>query len=67
MTKTPENSLELRIAFVLQDKFTLAAFSGFIDALRLAADDAAKSRQIRVGWSVYSLKGARFTPVAVCL
>ncbi|UPA27722.1 GlxA family transcriptional regulator [Shinella oryzae] len=59
MTKTPENSLELRIAFVLQDKFTLAAFSGFIDALRLAADDAAKSRQIRVGWSVYSLKGGQ--------
>jgi transcriptional regulator GlxA family with amidase domain len=57
--KTPENSLELRIAFVLQDKFTLAAFSGFIDALRLAADDAAKSRQIRVGWSVYSLKGGQ--------
>lgn len=45
---------ELRVAFVLQDKFTLAAFSGFLDALRLAADDAAKSRQIRVAWEVYA-------------
>lgn len=54
---TQDSSLELRIAFVLQSKFTLAAFSGFIDALRLAADDAAKSRQIRVGWEVYSLAG----------
>ncbi|MCS4245451.1 transcriptional regulator GlxA family with amidase domain [Rhizobium sp. BIGb0125] len=57
MMKVQENSFELRIAFILQNKFTLAAFSGFIDALRLAADDAAKSRQIRVGWEVYSLAG----------
>lgn len=57
MVKVQENSFELRIAFILQNKFTLAAFSGFIDALRLAADDAAKSRQIRVGWEVYSLAG----------
>jgi transcriptional regulator GlxA family with amidase domain len=57
MEKTRENGFELRIAFILQNKFTLAAFSGFIDALRLAADDAAKSRQIRVGWDVYSLAG----------
>lgn len=57
MAQVRENSFELRIAFILQNKFTLAAFSGFIDALRLAADDAAKSRQIRVGWEVYSLAG----------
>lgn len=57
MAQVRENSFELRIAFILQNKFTLAAFSGFIDALRLAADDAAKSRQIRVGWEVHSLAG----------
>lgn len=45
---------ELSIALILQDKFTIAAFSGFIDALRLAADDAAKSRQIRVAWKVFA-------------
>jgi transcriptional regulator GlxA family with amidase domain len=59
MGTAPESSFELRIAFILQNKFTLAAFSGFIDALRLAADDAAKSRQIRVGWDVYSLTGGQ--------
>ncbi len=59
MPKAQEKGFELRIAFILQNKFTLAAFSGFIDALRLAADDAAKSRQIRVGWEVYSLTGGQ--------
>ncbi len=49
--------VELRVAFILQDRFTLAAFSGFIDALRLAADDAARSRQIRVTWEIYSSIG----------
>jgi transcriptional regulator GlxA family with amidase domain len=59
MVRAQERGFELRIAFILQSKFTLAAFSGFIDALRLAADDAAKSRQIRVGWEVYSLTGGQ--------
>ncbi|WP_134725807.1 GlxA family transcriptional regulator [Paracoccus luteus] len=46
---------DFRIALILQDKFTLAAFSGFMDVLRLAADDAAKSRQNRISWEVYGL------------
>lgn len=46
---------EIRIALILLDKFTLAAFSGFMDVLRLAADDAAKSRQNRISWQVYGL------------
>lgn len=44
----------LRIGFVLLDKFTLAAFSGLIDALRLAADHGGRSRQLHAGWSVMS-------------
>ena len=46
---------EIRIAMILLDKFTLAAFAGFMDVLRLAADDAAKSRQNRISWEVYGL------------
>lgn len=45
---------DLRIGFLLLNKITLAAFSGLIDALRLAADDGGKSRQIRIGWHVMS-------------
>jgi transcriptional regulator GlxA family with amidase domain len=36
----------------LQPEFTLLAFSGFVDALRLAADERDGSRQIRCSWSI---------------
>jgi len=36
----------LRVGFVLTPRFTLTAFAGFIDALRLAADEGDRSRQI---------------------
>ncbi|TKT69461.1 GlxA family transcriptional regulator [Aquamicrobium sp. LC103] len=42
----------LSVGFVLLDKFTLAAFGGLIDALRLAADDGGNSRQIHAAWTV---------------
>ena len=42
----------LRVGFVLVPRFTLTAFAGFIDAVRLAADDADKSRQIDCHWAV---------------
>ncbi|MDX6806252.1 GlxA family transcriptional regulator [Terrihabitans rhizophilus] len=42
----------LRVGFVLLDKFTLAAFAGLIDALRLAADDGGQSRQIHATWRI---------------
>ncbi len=45
-------SQALRVGFVLIDKFTLNAFAGFIDALRLAADRGARSRQIHCGWEI---------------
>ena len=42
----------LKIGFVLLDKFTLTAFSTFIDAIRLAADRGGRSRQIHCAWSI---------------
>lgn len=47
----------LRIGFVLTDQFTLTAFSGFIDVLRLAADRGGRSRQIHASWTVMSAAG----------
>ena len=47
----------LRIGFVLLDQFTLAAFSGLIDALRLAADHGGRSRQVHVAWTVMTVGG----------
>lgn len=42
----------LKVAFLLLDQFTLTAFSGFIDALRLAADIGGRSRQLACAWSI---------------
>jgi transcriptional regulator GlxA family with amidase domain len=42
------------MAFVLMPAFTLLAFAGFVDTLRLAADDGDRSRQIRCRWVVLS-------------
>lgn len=44
----------LSVAFMLAPHFTLSAFSNFIDALRLAADDGDFSRQIRCKWKILS-------------
>lgn len=44
----------LRIGFLLAGRFTLSAFANFVDVLRLAADDADKSRPILCEWSVLS-------------
>ncbi len=48
---------ELSVGFVLLHQFTLAAFSGLIDVLRLAADHGGRSRQIHTGWRVMSMDG----------
>ena len=56
MSVTPSNRLQrrqkLRVGFLLVEKFTLNAFSGFIDALRLASEEGARSRQILCGWEI---------------
>jgi transcriptional regulator GlxA family with amidase domain len=51
----------LRIGFVLVPRFTLTAFAGFVDALRLAADVDDRSRQIDCEWRIL---GQRSKPVA---
>ncbi|TPW30237.1 GlxA family transcriptional regulator [Pararhizobium mangrovi] len=44
----------LSVGFVLADRFTLSAFANFVDVLRLAADEADRSRPILCEWSVLS-------------
>lgn len=50
----PPAAPRLSIGFILQPEFTLVAFSSFVDALRLAADEADRSRQVRCRWAVVS-------------
>lgn len=50
----------LSVGVVLADNFTLSAFSLFVDALRLAADEGDRSRPIQARWFVM---GARPEPV----
>lgn len=47
----------MRVGFVLADRFTLTAFSSFVDTLRLAGDEGDRSRQIRCAWRVMSSDG----------
>jgi len=46
------------VAFVLVPRFTLVAFAGFVDALRLAADEGDRSRQIDCTWAVVGEPGS---------
>jgi len=48
---------QLSVGLVLLDQFTLAAFSGFVDVLRLSADLGGGSRQIHTAWRVMSVDG----------
>jgi transcriptional regulator GlxA family with amidase domain len=43
---------KLRVAFLLTPRFTLTAFAGFVDALRLAADEGDRSRALLARWAV---------------
>lgn len=43
---------KFRVGFVLTPRFTLTAFAGFVDALRLAADEGDRSRPLECEWSV---------------
>ena len=52
MAETTRTLPSLRVGLLLLDRFTLAAFGGFIDALRLAADDGGQSRQIHASWQI---------------
>lgn len=48
----------LSFGFLLAPKFTLTAFSGFVDMLRLCADQGDSSRQIACQWTILSSGGA---------
>ncbi|WP_156178308.1 GlxA family transcriptional regulator [Puniceibacterium sp. IMCC21224] len=52
-TTTPQGR-RLNVGFLLADNFTLSAFANFVDVLRLAADEADRSRPIHCNWSVLS-------------
>lgn len=47
----------LRVGFLLTPRFTLIAFAGFVDALRLAADDGDRSRQRLCRWDILGVAG----------
>jgi len=51
---------KLRVGFLLIPRFTLLAFAGFIDSLRLAADDGDRSRPLLCTWGIL---GDTSTPV----
>ena len=48
---------KIKVAFVLAPRFTLTAFAGFIDVLRLAADEGDRSRQVECEWTVLGQPG----------
>ncbi len=50
--QTPAAQPKLRVGFLLIPRFTLLAFAGFIDSLRLAADDGDRSRQVLCSWKI---------------
>ncbi|MGN6819491.1 MAG: GlxA family transcriptional regulator [Sphingomonas sp.] len=53
----PQRPSKLRVGFVLAPRFTLAAFANFIDAVRLAADEGDRSRQVDCEWAVLGDRG----------
>lgn len=55
--RPPQGKPALTIGIVLLDQFTLAAFAGFVDVLRLAGDHGGRSRQIHTAWRVMSWDG----------
>lgn len=53
-TKAP--ALELRVGLLLLPDFTLLALTGFLEALRIAGDDADHSRNLYCRWDIMSPK-----------
>src|SRR3954467_7811434 len=45
-------SRQIRFGIVLLPNFTLTAFSGFFDLLRLASDEGDMSRPVRCSWTI---------------
>jgi transcriptional regulator GlxA family with amidase domain len=53
----PSSKPSLSVGLLLMPDFTLLALAGFVDTLRLAADEGDRSRQIRCAWTVMSETG----------
>ncbi|WP_207004728.1 GlxA family transcriptional regulator [Trinickia mobilis] len=51
-TADPAPKARIRFGIVLLPNFTLTAFSGFVDMLRLSADEGDYSKPVRCSWSV---------------
>lgn len=67
MSKTPphaKSEAKLRVGFLLIPRFTLTAFAGFVDALRLAADEGDRSRPLLFRWDILDVGGG--ASVASC-
>ena len=47
----------MRVGLLLTPRFTLTAFAGFVDALRLAADEGDRSRPRLCRWDILSASG----------
>lgn len=57
MTAPASPSARLKVGFVLLNRFTLLPFAGFVDVLRLAADEGDLSRQIECRWTTMTADG----------
>ncbi len=55
--QSPATEAPLRVGFLLAPRFTLTAFAGFLDALRLAADEGDRSRPRLCSWDVLGMPG----------
>ncbi|MDF1654372.1 MAG: GlxA family transcriptional regulator [Coxiellaceae bacterium] len=51
----------IKFAFILLEQFTLLPFAGFIDTLRLAADENDNSQQIHCNWTILGKPGKAIT------
>lgn len=56
-TRPAPAAAPLKVGFVLAERFTLSAFAGFVDVLRLAADEGDRSRPIGCQWAVLGRPG----------
>lgn len=46
------NTSSFNVGFVLAPRFTLTAFAGFVDALRLAGDEGDRSQRVQCDWEI---------------
>ncbi|KAA5607451.1 GlxA family transcriptional regulator [Roseospira marina] len=61
MMPNAPSTARLKVGFVLLRSFTLLPFAGFVDVLRLAADEGDRSRQIECRWTTMTPDGRSLT------